>query len=228
LLGSFLFSGDDAFKRIGVLSGGERNRYALARMLLRPANFLLLDEPTNHLDLQAKDVLLEALRKFTGTIVFVSHDRYFIDKLATRIFEIEKGKLQDYPGNYEDYLWQKERSAAMADAPGKASGPLSGASAKPQEHEKRAKKSNPISIRKMERQRDELEEQISRCEAEIAGLEVELGHFKSAQESIRVAALIEERRTRLKQVTEQWEEVVVHLERECSADQSQVPSPKLN
>jgi len=228
LLGSFLFSGDDVFKRIGVLSGGERNRYALARMLLRPANFLLLDEPTNHLDLQAKDVLLEALRKFTGTIVFVSHDRYFIDKLATRIFEIEKGKLQDYPGNYEDYLWQKERSAAMADAPGKASRPLSGASAKPQEHEKRAKKSNPISIRKMERQRDELEEQISRCEAEIAGLEVELGRFKSAQESIRVAALIEERRTRLKQVTEQWEQVVVHLERECSADQSQVPSPKLN
>jgi chromosome segregation ATPase len=116
----------------------------------------------------------------------------------------------------------------MADAPGKASGPLSGASSKPQEHEKRTKKSNPISIRKMERQRDELEAQISRCEAEIAGLEVELGCFKSAQESIRVAALIEERRTRLKQVTEQWEQVVVHLERECSADQSRVPSPKLN
>ena len=109
LLGSFLFSDDDVFKRIGVLSGGERNGYALARMLLRPANFLLLDEPTNHLDLQAKDVLLEALQKFTGTVVFVSHDRYFIDKLATRIFEIENGEFQDYPGNYEDYLWQKER-----------------------------------------------------------------------------------------------------------------------
>ena len=95
-----------------MLSGGERNRYALARMLLRPPNFLLLDEPTNHLDLRAKDVLLEALRKFTGTVVFVSHDRYFIDKLATRVFEIERGELQDYPGNYEDYLWQKERRAA--------------------------------------------------------------------------------------------------------------------
>ena len=93
LLGCFLFSDDEVFKRIGVLSGGERNRYALARMLLRPPNFLLLDEPTNHLDLQAKDVLLEALRKFTGTVVFVSHDRYFIDKLATRIFEIEGGEL---------------------------------------------------------------------------------------------------------------------------------------
>ena len=90
LLGCFLFSDDDVFKRIGVLSGGERNRYALARMLLQPPNFLLLDEPTNHLDLQAKDVLLEALQKFSGTVVFVSHDRYFIDKLATRIFQIDR------------------------------------------------------------------------------------------------------------------------------------------
>src|SRR5579872_6723203 len=118
LLGCFLFSEDDVFKRIGVLSGGERNRYALARMLLQPSNFLLLDEPTNHLDMRAKDVLLEALRKFTGTIVFVSHDRYFIDKLATRIFEIERGELGDYPGNYEDYLWQKNRN----DNPSAASG----------------------------------------------------------------------------------------------------------
>src|SRR5581483_8787601 len=88
LLGCFLFSEDDVFKRIGVLSGGERNRYALARMLLHPSNFLLLDEPTNHLDMRAKDVLLESLEKFTGTIVFVSHDRYFIEHLATRVFEI--------------------------------------------------------------------------------------------------------------------------------------------
>ncbi|HUS04894.1 MAG TPA: ABC-F family ATP-binding cassette domain-containing protein, partial [Bryobacteraceae bacterium] len=88
ILGCFLFSEDDVFKRIGVLSGGERNRYALAKMLLAPSNFLLLDEPTNHLDMRAKDVLLEALADFTGTVVFVSHDRYFIDKLATRVFEI--------------------------------------------------------------------------------------------------------------------------------------------
>src|SRR3954465_10433823 len=107
LLGCFLFSEDDVFKRIGVLSGGERNRYALARMLLSPSNFLLLDEPTNHLDLRAKDVLLEALSEFTGTVVFVSHDRYFIDKLATRVFEVGGGEVQVFPGNYEDYLWRK-------------------------------------------------------------------------------------------------------------------------
>src|SRR4051795_6429542 len=114
LLGCFLFSEDDVFKTIGVLSGGERNRYALARMLLPPSNFLLLDEPTNHLDLRAKDVLLEALEKFSGTVVFVSHDRYFIDKLATRVFEVADGAVHVFPGNYEDYRWRKESSHPLA------------------------------------------------------------------------------------------------------------------
>src|ERR1700723_375225 len=112
LLGCFLFSEDDVFKKIGVLSGGERGRYALLRLLLHPANFLLLDEPTNHLDLRAKDVLLDALMDYTGTVVFVSHDRYFIDKLATRVFEIGYGKVEVYPGNYEDYLWRKQGGSA--------------------------------------------------------------------------------------------------------------------
>ena len=112
LLGCFLFSADDVFKRIGVLSGGERNRYALLRMLLHPANFLLLDEPTNHLDMRAKDVLLKALTDYNGTVVFVSHDRYFIDKLATRVFEVGDGRVEVYPGNYEDYRWRKEGGAA--------------------------------------------------------------------------------------------------------------------
>jgi ATP-binding cassette subfamily F protein 3 len=229
LLGSFLFSDDDVFKRIGVLSGGERNRYALARMLLRPANFLLLDEPTNHLDLRAKDVLLEALRKFTGTIVFVSHDRYFIDKLATRIFEIEGGKLQDYSGNYEDYLWQKQRrEAQQVTSTGKAELSESGAAERQAERAKPAKGRNPMSVRKLEKQRDELEEQISRCEAEITGLELELGRFKSAEESIRLAALIDEHRNRLKEMTERWEQLVVSLEGEGSPVESQIPSSELD
>ncbi|MGD0444987.1 MAG: ABC-F family ATP-binding cassette domain-containing protein [Edaphobacter sp.] len=108
LLGCFMFSGDDVFKKLGVLSGGERNRYAMAKMLVSPSNFLLLDEPTNHLDLRAKDVLLDAIRNFTGTVLFVSHDRYFIDGLATRVFEVEDRRLHIYPGNYEDYLWRKQ------------------------------------------------------------------------------------------------------------------------
>jgi ATP-binding cassette subfamily F protein 3 len=124
LLGCFLFSGDDVFKRIGVLSGGERNRYALLKMLLHPHNFLLLDEPTNHLDMRAKDVLLEALSKYTGTVVFVSHDRYFIDKLATRVFEIGDGQVEVYPGNYEDYLWRKTQlPVASSQLPVSSQGP---------------------------------------------------------------------------------------------------------
>ena len=107
LLGCFLFSGDDVFKPLGVLSGGERNRYALARILVSPSNFLLLDEPTNHLDMRAKDVLLEALAGYTGTVVFVSHDRYFIDRLATRVLEIENGAITAFEGNYEDYSRRK-------------------------------------------------------------------------------------------------------------------------
>ena len=111
LLGCFLFSGDDAFKRIGILSGGERNRYALARMLLRPSNLLLLDEPTNHLDLRAKDVLLPAMLEFDGTMVFVSHDRYFIDRLANKVIHVGDGDLEVFPGGYEDFLWSRQRRA---------------------------------------------------------------------------------------------------------------------
>ncbi len=113
LLGCFLFRGDDVFKPLGVLSGGERNRYALARILVSPSNFLLLDEPTNHLDMRAKDVLLDALAAFSGTVVFVSHDRYFIDRLATRVLEVEGGTVTTHEGNYEDYLRWKEAQAAV-------------------------------------------------------------------------------------------------------------------
>jgi ATP-binding cassette subfamily F protein 3 len=114
LLGCFLFSGDDVFKPLGVLSGGERNRYALARILVSPSNFLLLDEPTNHLDMRAKDVLLDALAAFSGTVIFVSHDRYFIDRLATRVLEVENGSVTSHEGNYEDYQRRKAAIAAGA------------------------------------------------------------------------------------------------------------------
>ena len=116
ILGGFLFSGDDIEKPVRVLSGGERTRLAVARMLLRPANTLLLDEPTNHLDLDSKDVLLEALEDFGGTLIFVSHDRYFVDKLATKVIDIGRGDAVVYPGNYEEFLWsKKQRQTPMAD-----------------------------------------------------------------------------------------------------------------
>jgi ATP-binding cassette subfamily F protein 3 len=115
ILGGFLFSGDDVDKPVRVLSGGERTRLAVARMLLRPSNTLLLDEPTNHLDLDSKDVLLDALEDFGGTLIFVSHDRYFVDKLATKIVEIGGGGALVYPGNYEEFLWSRRQRDAAAD-----------------------------------------------------------------------------------------------------------------
>ncbi len=110
ILGGFLFSGDDIYKKVGVLSGGERTRLAVARMLLSPSNTLLMDEPTNHLDLDSKEVLLEALEDYGGTLIFVSHDRYFVEKLATKIVEIGGGEALVYPGTYAEFLWHKEHA----------------------------------------------------------------------------------------------------------------------
>ncbi len=115
ILGGFLFSGDDVSKRVAVLSGGERNRLALAKMLLNASNVLILDEPTNHLDLDSKEVLLDALDDYGGTLIFVSHDRYFVDKLATKVVEVGGGQAPLYPGGYEDFLyWKKQQEAGLA------------------------------------------------------------------------------------------------------------------
>jgi ATP-binding cassette subfamily F protein 3 len=108
LLGAFLFSGDDVDKQVKVLSGGEKSRLGLARMMLRPCNLLLLDEPTNHLDLNSREALLDALDDFPGTIIIVSHDRFFLDSLATRVLAIESGKARIYEGNYSQYLWARK------------------------------------------------------------------------------------------------------------------------
>jgi ATP-binding cassette subfamily F protein 3 len=117
ILGGFLFSGDDVYKKAGVLSGGERTRLAVARMLLRPSNTLLLDEPTNHLDIDSKEVLLDALADYGGTLIFVSHDRYFVEKLATKIIEVGEGKATLYPGTYEAFLWSKDAQGSKRQAP---------------------------------------------------------------------------------------------------------------
>src|SRR3954464_4934608 len=110
ILGGFLFSGDDVYKHVRVLSGGERTRLAVARMLLRPSNTLLLDEPTNHLDLDSKEVLLDALVDYGGTLIFVSHDRYFVERLATKIIEIGNGTAIAFPGTYKEFLYDKAHS----------------------------------------------------------------------------------------------------------------------
>ncbi len=122
ILGGFLFEADDVFKKVAVLSGGERNRLALAKMLLTASNVLLLDEPTNHLDLDSKEVLLDALDDYGGTLVFVSHDRYFVDKLATKVIEVGGGEAPLYPGGYEDFLYWKTHLALSANSRAAARG----------------------------------------------------------------------------------------------------------
>ena len=112
VLAAFLFTGEDVFKQIKMLSGGERGRVSLAKLMLSEAKFLILDEPTNHLDITSKEILEDALNNYTGTVLYVSHDRYFINRTASRILELEDGKLTGYPGNYDYYL---EKKAQLAD-----------------------------------------------------------------------------------------------------------------
>jgi ATP-binding cassette subfamily F protein 3 len=213
ILGSFLFGEDDVFKSIGVLSGGERNRYALARMLMQPSNFMLLDEPTNHLDMRAKDVLLKSLQDYTGTVVFVSHDRYFIDKLATRIFEVEDGAVHLFPGNYEDYLWRKEgRQDTVADI--RPQEPAAKAAA-PDENGQPARgerRLNPIKLKQMKDRQDEIEEEVARLETEIAGYESALQNFVSIEETMRTNELLGSRRADLESLLQEWETVSQSIE----------------
>ncbi len=241
LLGCFLFSGDDVFKPLGVLSGGERNRYALARILVSPSNFLLLDEPTNHLDMRAKDVLLEAIAAFSGTVIFVSHDRYFIDRLATRVLEVENGNVISYEGNYEDYQRRKDAQNAFATStlqPLPASAPsshpersqrvagpasqlessrLSDNDSRPTTPSRSApKRLNPIKQKQMEERCEFLEEEIPRIESAITHTEQQLGVYVSAEETQRLSNLAEELRTQLAALTAEWEEVMLQLEEQAA------------
>ncbi|MRR08711.1 ABC transporter ATP-binding protein, partial [bacterium] len=118
ILGSFLFPGDDVFKKVAVLSGGEKARLALCRTLLLPANLLIMDEPTNHLDLAGKQVLEQALKEYRGTVVLVTHDRYIIDQVVDTIVEVADGRVRVFPGNYSDYIWKKQQEGlALAQIP---------------------------------------------------------------------------------------------------------------
>jgi ATP-binding cassette, subfamily F, member 3 len=219
ILGSFLFSEDDVFKPIGVLSGGERNRYALARMLMVPSNFMLLDEPTNHLDMRAKDVLLRSLQDYTGTVVFVSHDRYFIDKLATRVVEVEDGRIHVYPGNYEDYLWRKAGggSVPVAESTGTPA-PLVAAPENPvvaaanDGAKISATRLNPIKLRQMKERSRAIEDEITRLEVEIADYEQSLANYVNAEETKRTHEMLEARKADLEALMLEWEEVAQLIE----------------
>jgi ATP-binding cassette, subfamily F, member 3 len=207
-------------------------------LLLHPSNFLLLDEPTNHLDMRAKDVLLEALAKYTGTVVFVSHDRYFIDRLATRVFEVGDGRVEVYPGNYEDYAWRKQGGAVAAavptleDVPGwksrnahgkgesgngrrasKTESVVAGEATNGNDgDEAKAKRLNPIKRKQMEGRVHEIEKDIARVEGAIAHHETALLTFVSAEETQRVSRELDARRKELAALMEEWEELSSSLD----------------
>jgi ATP-binding cassette subfamily F protein 3 len=221
LLGCFLFSEDDVFKQIGVLSGGERNRYALARLLLFPSNFLLLDEPTNHLDMRAKDVLLNALANYTGSLVFVSHDRYFIENLATRVMEVRDGKLLDYPGTFQEFLDYKARMAeAEAGAAREVVAPVQVQVAGTQrsaDGTKKTRRLNPIKLQQLKDQRDNLETEAAKLETEIAATEEALANFVSAEETQRQSKHLDTLRARLDEVMLEWATLAEAIEAEEEA-----------
>jgi ATP-binding cassette, subfamily F, member 3 len=169
-LGAFLFSGDDIGKRVSVLSGGEKARLALAKMLLRPANFLILDEPTNHLDVSACEVLERALAAYEGTLLFISHDRAFIDALATRVVDVRAGTLRSFPGGYTDYErgLAKDAGASPEADPGAAAPPSDAPSSKEERLAARAR------AKEESRRRERAQRRVVEIEEEILELEEQL------------------------------------------------------
>ena len=219
MLAAFLFRGDDIYKSLSVLSGGEKSRLALLLLLLRPLNLLILDEPTNHLDLHSKDVLLDALKRFDGTIVFVSHDKGFIQNLATRVLELkadEEGlkpsRIRNFPGTYDYYLYRiaqeeaedKNGAVRKTDTP-KASANLS------YEEQKRLRSER----RKLEKEEERLLNEIEKCETEIAENEALLAEpevYSNGEKSKAVQKKIEELRARAEELSESWAEAASKLE----------------
>jgi len=222
ILGTFLFSGDAVEKRIAVLSGGEKARVALAKMLVRPAALLCMDEPTNHLDLASREVLEEALAAFPGTIVFISHDRYFINRIATGIVEINRGALVTYLGSYDDYLDTKARAAlepTVVPKPGPR--PVAPAAARPEPAARTPRPESPKragqvakDVRELRRRLEDVERQIHALEARLAEIGERLGDPAFYADGERVRAVAAERKSAEEQVTwlmREWEQLSTAL-----------------
>ena len=191
MLGAFLFRGDDVYKSLDVLSGGEKSRIALLQLLLSPVNLLVLDEPTNHLDIHSKDVLLQALRGFGGTVIFVSHDRGFIERLATKVLHLEHGTYKYFVGGYEFYMEQMEKAEgteggeslplAPAGKPSSAT-PSNGGQAPrnaPQESSQAGGQLSWEEQKKLDAERRKIEKEVARLEAKITELETKKSELEN-------------------------------------------------
>ena len=221
ILGGFLFSGDDVYKRVRVLSGGERTRLAVARMLLQPSNTLLLDEPTNHLDLDSKEVLLDALVDYGGTLLFVSHDRYFVERLATKIIEVGNGTAVLYPGTYKEFLWHKEnpggRVAAARQVDRVRQPKPKEKPAQPSHQEKKRADAEARRKQRTEQARqseiDKLESAIADCESAIKQLEAAMSTPGFYDDRAAAQPVIDQHQALMWKVGDlmhQWEELQSH------------------
>jgi len=211
-LGAFLFPGDDVQKKVSVLSGGEKARLALAKLLLRPSNVLVLDEPTNHLDVSACEVLESALIDYTGTLVVISHDRAFLNAVATRVIEVKGGALREFPGNYDDYLRRVsgavEGPAKGAELPRDKSGEAARAASQARRHEKRA-------AEKSRRRFSALEAEIAERESALEALTLRLSDpdlWSDAEQARRLSADRDALRATLDGLYPEWERLAVLLE----------------
>lgn len=208
-LAAFLFTGEDVFKKISSLSGGEKGRVSLAKLMLSKSNFLILDEPTNHLDIMSKEILEDALNAYTGTVLYVSHDRYFINKTAHRILELSAHNLQNYLGNYDYYLEKKEQITPQAFA---SSDSLSSASKTETENKLdwKLQKEEQAKKRKLENDFKKCEEEIERLEAEKSALEEEMALPEVCRDVARLQQLnkaIQEHDSRLSDLYSKWDEL---------------------
>ncbi len=223
LLGAFLFSGDDVEKKVAVLSGGEKSRLALAKLLLRPANLLIMDEPTNHLDIASREVLEEALRQYSGTLFCASHDRRFIDAVATRVVEMDAGALTEYAGNYTYYAWKKAAEAEeAADEVGATRAAMRESGGK-RDLRKERKRQEAAQRNEMYRvvgplraQVDKLEQSIADYEGKITELEELLGdpaiYSEAPEEARDKSALLGRLRRDLVDEMDRWESVLLEAE----------------
>jgi ATP-binding cassette subfamily F protein 3 len=226
VLGCFLFTGDDVFKKIKVLSGGEKSRVALAKVLLSQANFLLLDEPTNHLDMQSVNILIQALQQYEGSYIVVSHDRYFVENIANKIWYIEDHEIKQYPGTYQEYeVWVEERGlqSAVSDKAVVSSAPPQKSSQQQPASNGNAQKNNGKSvsnedsqkIKKAQKQIEELETAINNLEIKKVETEEKLADPKIYNDSKALADLnrfYADIKLKLDQSTETWENLMLEVD----------------
>ena len=203
MLAAFLFTGDEVFQHISQLSGGERGRVSLAKLMLSEANFLILDEPTNHLDIDSKEILEQALNSYTGTVLYVSHDRYFINKTATRILDLQEKQLTNYIGNYDYYLEKKAElspasieSVKVTDSEGK--------------NDWQKQKEEQAKQRKKENELKKVEEEITALEEQIQSIDTQMASEEVCTDVAKCMELQKEKDScseRLEVLYEKWEEL---------------------